>query len=136
MLGAAIIGPVASMVACVFGAGLGLYAMINPGWASRLVRLAPMEGKVEGKSEFRATYGGLFLLGHAFGLWAVATGQPAWHMATAALGAGWLGSGVGRIVSIVADRAGSALNWINVVVELVVALVLLLPIIAVLGPGF
>jgi hypothetical protein len=135
MLGATLIGPVASMVACAFGAGLGFYAMINPGWASRLVRLVPTEGKVEGKSEFRATYGGLFFLGHAFALWAVATDQPGWHLATAVLGAGWLGSGIGRVVSIVLDRAASPLNWINVAVEGVVGLVLLLSFLATLGLG-
>jgi hypothetical protein len=135
MLGAALIGPVAAMVACMLGGALGLYAMVNPAWASRLVRLVPMEGKIEGKSEFRATYGGLFLLGHAFGLWAVATGQPGWHLATATLGAGWLGSGVGRLVSIAADRTATTLNWINVAIEAVMGLVLLLPFLATLGIG-
>jgi hypothetical protein len=49
---------IGALIACAIGGGLGGYAMINPVWASKLVRLVPAEGKVEGKSEFRATYGG------------------------------------------------------------------------------
>ena len=107
----------ASVIACLAGGGLGLYAIINPAWASRLVRLVPIEGKIEGKSEFRATYGGLFFLAHAFVLWALLSGQAGAALAAAAMGAGWMGSGLGRLVSFALDRTATPLNWLNVAIE-------------------
>ena len=116
-----------ALIACVIGGGLGGYALINPRWASKLVRLVPAEGKVEGKSEFRATYGGLFLLPHAFAFWAVLAAQPGAEFAAATLAAAWLGSGLGRIVSIALDKTGSGLNWFNVAFEAGLGLMLLSP---------
>ena len=121
---------IAALVAAGFGGFLGLYAMINPGWASRLVRLAPMEGKVEGRSEFRATYGGLFFFSHAFLVWAIFSHQPGADLASGVLGAAWLGTGIGRLVSIAMDRAATNLNWINTTVENVLGLILFLPLLA------
>ena len=118
---------IAALIACVIGGGLGAYALINPAWASKLVRLAAYEGKVEGKSEFRATYGGLFLLGHAFAFWAVVTSHPGAELAAGAIGAGWLGSGIGRLVSIALDKAATPLNGFNVAFEAVLGLALLSP---------
>jgi hypothetical protein len=120
---------IVALIACVIGGGLGGYALVNPRWAAKLVRLAPAEGKVEGRSEFRATYGGLFLLPHAFIVWAVFSDQPGAELAAAALGAAWLGSGVGRIVSIVLDKTGTGLNWFNVAFEAVLGLALLSPLV-------
>jgi hypothetical protein len=116
-----------ALVACAIGGGLGGYALFSPRWASKLVRLVPAEGRIEGKSEFRATYGGLFLMPHAFALWAITTAQPGAEFAAAALGTAWLGSGVGRIVSIVLDKASSGLNWFNVAFEAALGLALLSP---------
>lgn len=106
-----------AVIAGLIGSGLGLYAMINPGWASRLVRLVPAEGKIEGKSEFRATYGGLFFLAHAFVLWASLSGQAGADLAAAAIGAGWMGSASGRVISFALDRTATPLNWLNVAIE-------------------
>ena len=116
---------IAALIACIIGGGLGAYAMVNPAWASKLVRLVAQEGKIEGRSEFRATYGGLFFLGHAFVFWAVATAQPDAEMAAAAVGAGWAGSSIGRITSIALDKTGSGLNWFNVAFEAALGLTLL-----------
>ncbi len=116
-----------ALVACVIGGGLGGYALINPRWASKLVRLVPADGKIEGRSEFRATYGGLFFLPHAFAFWAVLSIQPGAEFGAGALGAAWLGSGIGRIVSIALDKTGSGLNWFNVAFEAVLGLALLSP---------
>jgi uncharacterized membrane protein YeaQ/YmgE (transglycosylase-associated protein family) len=118
---------VVALIACVLGGGLGAYAMFNPSWASRLVRLVPAECKVEGQSEFRATYGGLFLLGHAFAGWALLADQPGSEMASAALAAGWVGSGIGRLISIVLDKAASPVNWFNVLFEALLGALLLTP---------
>jgi hypothetical protein len=118
---------IVALIACLIGGGLGGYALINPHWASKLVRLVPAEGRIEGKSEFRATYGGLFLAGHALAFWAILTAQSGAELAAAAVGAGWLGSGIGRIVSIALDKTGSGLNWFNVAFEAALGLMLLLP---------
>ncbi|HEX5006414.1 MAG TPA: DUF4345 family protein [Hyphomonadaceae bacterium] len=118
---------VVALLACVIGGGLGGYALINPRWASKLVRLIPKEGRIEGKSEFRATYGGLFLGAHAFAFWVVLAAYPGAEFAAAGVGAAWLGSGLGRIVSIALDKTGSGLNWFNVAFEAVLGLMLLSP---------
>jgi hypothetical protein len=117
----------ASVIACVFGGGLGLYAMIDPGWASRLVRLVPAEGKVEGRSEFRATYGGLFFLPHAFVVWALLSDQPGAALASGALGAAWIGAGLGRLISFALDRTATPLNRFNVAIETALGLALAAP---------
>ena len=116
-----------ALAACAIGGGLGAYAMVNPAWASRIVRLTPTEGQVEGRSEFRASFGGLFLAGHAFAAWAIATGQPGYEFAAAAIGAGWLGSSVGRTISLFADDTLTRLNLFNVVFELLLGLALIAP---------
>ena len=60
------IGEIISVVTLLFGAVLGLSAMFSPAWASRIVRLVedPDPLRPGGYSEFRATYGGLFLFAH------------------------------------------------------------------------
>ena len=118
---------ITALIACAFGGALGLYAMINPTWASRLVRLVPREGKVEGKSEFRSTYGGLFLFGHAFAGWAFLADQPGADLAAAAVGAGWIGSAAGRLMSFALDKTASPVNWFNVALEALLGALLLLP---------
>ncbi len=47
------------------GAGMGLYAMIRPGWAAWLVRLNPDTGRPGGVGEFRATFGAFVFFNHA-----------------------------------------------------------------------
>jgi hypothetical protein len=115
-----------AILACIFGGGIGAYAMINAKWASNLVRLVPTPGKVEGQSEFRATYGGLFMAGHAFAAWALLT-QDGGALATTAIGAGWAGSSVGRLVSFGLDKTATPLNWINVAIEAAMGLALASP---------
>jgi hypothetical protein len=116
-----------AIVGCIIGGGLGGYAIINPGWASRLVRLVPAEGKVEGKSEFRATYGGLFLLPNAFIAWALATGQAGAELASATFGVAWAGSGIGRLISFALDKTATPVNWFNVFFEVLLGALLLAP---------
>ena len=68
------IGEIISVVTLLFGAVLGLSAMFSPAWASRIVRLVedPDPLRPGGYSEFRATYGGLFLFALVIGPWASA----------------------------------------------------------------
>ena len=60
------IGEIISLITLLAGAVLGLSAMFSPAWASRVVRLVedPDPLRPGGYSEFRATYGGLFLFSH------------------------------------------------------------------------
>lgn len=64
-----------------------------------------------GRSEFRSTFGGLFLLA---GLAALVTRQPA---AFLTLCAAWAGAASGRLLSILADRAHDPRNWAGVLFE-------------------
>ena len=97
-----------SHLALGFGAVIGLGALINPRWAAGVVRLqADLDPlKPGGYSEFRATYGGLFLMLHLMALVLV------WHLpkvqtdilVLAPLSAAWIGAGFGRTVSLFMDR--------------------------------
>lgn len=101
-------------VGTIFMGCIGLFA---PKRASALVGL---EATTEaGRSEFRASYGGLFV---ALGLVPLVTMAPA---AFAVAGTAWLLTGVGRIVSILVDRASTPTNWAGVAFEAVLGVLLL-----------
>lgn len=126
----------AAFAATLIGAGLGLIGLINPQAIARFVGLDPAGAARHGVSEFRATYGGYFLLSHgaaAFGLGSVLFSGPGgfWAGATGAgalaLAAGWIGAAAGRLVSIFADRANVAMNWGAIVFELAMGAALLAP---------
>ena len=101
------IGQIISCVALAAGAAMGLGALISPRWASGVVRLVedPDPARPGGYSEFRATYGGLFLMTHLAAL-LISLNLPAPYAAFAALplALGWIGAGLGRLVSLLADR--------------------------------
>lgn len=101
------VGQIISCTALGAGAVMGLGALISPRWASGVVRLVPdpNPSRPGGYSEFRATYGGLFLMAH-FAALIIALRLPAIYAAFAAmpLALGWIGAGLGRLVSLVADR--------------------------------
>ena len=67
-----------------------------------------------GVSEFRATYGGLFI---GAGLAVILSAAPD---AALVLGAGWIGAFVARMISIVVDRSTSKENLVGCVIELVI----------------
>ena len=113
-----------ALLGCLIGGGMGFYAMLRPSWASQIVRLQATPGLVEGKSEFRGTYGGLFFFSHALAAYAIASGLEG-----AALGAAILGAGVGRVISIFLDRAWTGLNAFNVGFESVLGALLAAPLI-------
>ena len=77
----------------VLGAGvtaaLGAFGLVRPDAAARLIGLAPA-GRL-GRSELRATYGGLFF---ALGAFALATRD---EVAFALVGAAWLGAAAARV---------------------------------------
>ncbi len=117
----------AAVTAAAVAGGMGLYGMVNPDWMSKIVRLVPAPGQVEGRSEFRATYGGLFLFSHAFAAWALMTNQVGAELAAAVVGLSWLGAAAGRCISVVLDKAGTNLNVFNIGFELVFGCAFLAP---------
>lgn len=118
-----------NVLSLLLGAGLGARALIDPHWAARFVRLQADE-QGGGFAEFRATYGGVFLglhlvalvmsgaylFGGEYVIGVAATG------AAAALGAGWAGACIGRLLAIWRDGARTRFNYMSVGVEAAVAL--------------
>ena len=96
------VGEIISLITLLAGAVLGLSAMFSPAWASRIVRLVedPDPLRPGGYSEFRATYGGLFLFSHLMtAILVVNLGNSDPEILTSLvvlpLAAGWVGAGVG-----------------------------------------
>ena len=97
--------------------GYGILGLFFPKKAARMVGL---EAKTKaGFSEFRATYGGVWLF---MGLFALYVGDPYIY---AVVGLAWLGAACGRVFSIIIDKAATRQNWIGVGVELLGAALLL-----------
>lgn len=82
--------------------GLGLMGLLAPDAAAKFTSVRP-EGLI-GRSEIRATYGGLFT---ALGVTCLAMPSPAAH---AVAGTAWMGAAAGRMLSVVVDRSRSAKN--------------------------
>lgn len=92
--------------------------ILRPQWAASIVGLEAIS--VPGKSEFRATYGGLFI---PLGLVPLVTMDP---LAFLISGACWLGAAVGRVISILLDDANTMKNWGATGFEAMIALLLLI----------
>ena len=99
--------------------GMGALGLVAPERAAAFTSISPIG--LNGRSEIRATYGGLFA---ALGLWCLVT-----HSQTAFCTAGiaWLGAAAGRVASVVADRNRDGRNIGGVVVEAVIGLLLVAP---------
>lgn len=131
------IGEIISLVTLLFGAVLGLSAMFSPTWASKIVRLVedPDPLRPGGYSEFRATYGGLFLFSHlmtAVLILNLGSAEPdiLTTLVVLPLAAGWIGAGIGRLMSLVFDRtknreAGLIPVWIPM--EIILGLAIAAP---------
>jgi len=95
------------------GAGItilgGVVGLLFPTQVSRTIGLS-LNGRL-GRSEFRATYGGLFL---AAGIAAIAINS---HDATLLLASAWFGAAAGRSISAVIDRSWSKENVAGLVIE-------------------
>lgn len=96
----------------------GLIGLIWPQRVSRVIGFA-LPGKL-GVSEFRATYGGLFI-GAGAAVLAVGSADVA-----LVLGVAWLGAFTGRVVSLVVDRSFSKENLVGCAIELAVGGLLVL----------
>lgn len=96
---------------------LGLVGFFFPNLIAKFVGIIPCEGR--GKSEIRATYGGVFL-----GVGASALYFQESHVFTA-VGIGWALAAVGRILGILVDKEYHKLNFGGVLFEISVAILLL-----------
>jgi hypothetical protein len=114
-----------------------------PRWGASVVRLQPAADKPGGWSEFRASYGGMYVTLHGAVLLSVMMQEQA-GMASViasgfAVGAGWLGMAIGRAVSMVADHpvqnTRTGYNYLGIGFELVMAFALMAPFIRHLGVG-
>jgi hypothetical protein len=90
---------------------LGLIGLFNPGGAKAIVGLEATT--TSGKSEFRASFGGLWL---ALGAVPFVTMEP---LAFAFVGLVWLGTAFGRVVSFALDKTVDRQNLFNVGFEIV-----------------
>ncbi len=113
-------------LAAAFGAFLGFLSLIRPKWGQGVVRLVPDPAKPGGFSEFRSSYGGLFLGFNGAVLLALIAGNGVMGASFAA-GLAWLGSAVGRVVSMALDGTDTPYNRMNVAIEGGLGLMLLAP---------
>ena len=111
------------------GAGLtvalGLLGLVRPGVAADIVGIVPEEEL--GRSEVRATYGGIFL-GLGVGCFWLRSPEAYFVVALA-----WLGATVARVASIVIERSISRENIGGVVVEAGIGGLLLIGAVPVVG---
>ena len=99
--------------------GLGLMGLFVPSAAAAFTSLKPIG--LLGRSEIRATYGGLFA---AIGLYCLIYREP---QAYTLAGCAWLGAAGGRLLSVVVDRSVSPKNLGGVLFEGLIGLCLLAP---------
>ncbi|MBI1398952.1 hypothetical protein [Hyphomonas sp.] len=98
-------GEIIALIALGFGAALGMGGLFAPDWAARIVRLKADPERPGGYSEFRATYGGLFLMLHLTALLMVLQAPPAMALAAVLpVSAGWFGAAIGRVFAMSLDR--------------------------------
>lgn len=100
----------------------GLVALFAPRITLRALRLATVERHPEALSEARATIAG-FYLGVGI-LTLLMFDQPFVQMA---LGAGWLFTAFGRLVSILSDHGSTVYNWLLLLLNLALAAMPLAP---------
>lgn len=111
-----------------FGAFLGARGLLDPHWASKLVRLQADE-QGGGFAEFRATYGGVFLGLHGMALlltlyWLMSSAPAIGSIAAGAslpIAAAWAGAAFGRLLSMWRDKADTPFNRVSAGVEAAMA---------------
>ena len=97
---------VLNILAAVVTVGLGFYRLLLPHKAAELVHLNA--AGPEGRSEFRASFGGLWI---GLGAVPLLTMEP---LAFAMAGLIWLTTAFGRSVSFVLDKTVTRQNVINI----------------------
>lgn len=124
-----------AIIALGFCAALGFGSLFFPKWAAGVVRLVedPDPEKPGGFSEFRATYGGLLLMIHLSVL--IMMLQPQLDLiykvfALFPVAMGWIGAGLGRMLSLVLDKEQNRANGLILVwipMELALGFMILAP---------
>jgi hypothetical protein len=104
-------------VGSAFSVLLGILGLFSPRTTAKFVGITA--GEERGKSEIRATYGGVFL---GIGVTALVLQDAS---VFTALGIGWLCAAVARIFGILVDKEFHKLNFGGVVFEAFTALLLL-----------
>lgn len=107
-----------AILGAVLTMGLGILGLFAPERAAQLVRIKPL-GKM-GLSEVRATYGGLFL-GLSLCVLIMSSREV-----NIAVGFAFAGAVLGRVFSIIYDRAHERENWGGVILEGSIAALFLL----------
>lgn len=105
-------------IGAILTLALGGLGLLRPDLAARLVAVTPNDAL--GRTEIRATYGGLFA---GLGIFALASQD---EVAFIMLGAGWVAAAVARTVSTPMEKAGS-LGYRAAAFEAVMAALLLYP---------
>ena len=95
--------------------GFGLLLFLMPRLSFKILHLQSVEGRADSIAEGRATMAGFYL---GCGLGCLLLAQPLIYLV---LGLGWAFTALGRLVSIVFDRAGSPFNWVSMVIEALLA---------------
>ncbi len=104
-------------IGAIFCLLLGIAGLFFPNATAKFVGI--IAGKERGKSEIRATYGGIFV-----GIGAAALFFRDANVFTA-VGIGWAFAAIARIFGIVIDKEAHKLNFGGVVFESLVAILLL-----------
>lgn len=130
---------VIALIALALGALTGLRALLQPHWIANTLKLQATPDRPGGFAEFRASFGGIFLFLHLFGIYAVLT-QGEFHGAiiAATISMGWFGAAVGRILSIILDKEENGTGGINriwIVLELVIGSMLAAPMVSLHFPA-
>jgi hypothetical protein len=113
----------AATASAIFTAAIGIFGMFMPEKALRLINLDFNPDRPEGKTEVRATLGGLFVCAGLFCVWSQTP------EAFGTLGAAWLGAALIRSVFMIPDRSATGINLVSVAVEVFVGIWLILPLV-------
>jgi hypothetical protein len=110
---------VLQIIAAVATILTGLYSLIKPAAITGFTGLSPLGGR--GITEIRSILGGLFI---ALGAFPLIVNSPVAYMM---LGVTYLGIGLVRAVSMVADKSVVQSNVISLVVEIIFGIILVIP---------
>jgi hypothetical protein len=105
------------IIAALATAATGLLALIKPSATYGFIGLNA--SGVRGVSEIRSIFGGLFI---GLGIAPLFLGVVAYQM----LGIGYLAIAAARTFSIVFDQSTAQSNWISLVIEIVLGLILVI----------
>lgn len=95
---------------------LGFFGMFAPRIMLKVMRLQLLPERESALAEIRASYGG-FRIGMGLSCMLLHP-QPLLYLA---LGAAWLATAFGRLVSMLSDKGMTALNWLFIAFELAMA---------------